>query len=1406
MNYKLIIILSLSLVTSNSYGNQSDYAEKVNKANQAYFSGEIISSIQNLQELYGSYANTDLYKEKRIILIHLLENCIGAWDYSCQMQFVPELQKTWSEEKETLPKSNTYDVLFHETENEVTYYVGKLIDAYTKPKEKFGMGREDWLHAYYENSEEVPASTALYIKRQLLAASMYNRLELPAKARLSIDKAISMLVSVNIQGPIFNSIALALTDIISKLTVLDPQMAYAIYQVAGKFILNSTPTNSLGHFMFRQVEAQVLQFFGDYKGAIQAIDSSLASLENIDLNKHSKDYYLAHSQGHKMFLCTLSFNYDCANRALENENLTKRLNKALTDGEIKDQITFSYLAAKSLLFRVTDRSISPEETKLLKQDITFMEPVEDSERFDLYRRAALMMSSHYVRDKSKSIELAKHTIEYANKLFTKQYNTFPLVDASDKVVIFVALKSLLHNVGVEDLALNKYVLQLIELWNRKITQSDTESLLAISSAKDPNLRKEIQTLIRLDNKKGKLYLKDLNEQIELLNVYRKNSRNSNFSATTSSEYDYSKRSKHIEFAERISYYEKQINADEMLKNVNRLPSAKDLQEILSEDEAFITKFRTADTFRMVCFTKNSVHLSDTLFDFKKRYFDYKLINASLEGTHQPSDQLDSQFPVESSIRFYDVLIRPIEKCLVNKKHIIWVPDGGTRAHPIPISVLLSEKPPANKYGYDLSKAKWLGLKYSISYTLSAKGFIASRKINQYTSTSGKYLGVGNPSYDKAADTYKQKVTSKLRGAVSPASGLIASLPLLPDTEQEIKTISSFFPDKGSDILIGDNATEISFRRRPLSQYSYISFATHGLLRNEIKGLTEAALALSPGTIEDSFDDGLLMASEISELDLSAKLVVLSACNTANYDYQYMSNEVSGLTSAFSMAGVPAILVTLWPVDSLSSNKIATGLFRNIRNKDIRSSSEALRLSILDFFKGAPSKAHFHPRFWSPFIIYGDGGNVSLVNKSKKLNIKEFLLITEGGGEITAASKGFSDGSYILRGIGNPEKKIYKTIIKSKEKGGGFFKEIDNIGLASGLIVSDAIYIDGYDSKDTECELVAYRCSIMKTSSHNSLLLKFDKNGNEVFRISFPKDDYNTYPISIIEDKNILYALVEEVPVQFLGSGKSNTISIYKVSKQGVILERNTLWKSSQDKRPFTNQSLEIINNKLYFSTSYSNDLPSQNKKNTFRINEFDEIVKCYRKPRSYLFIIDLDTFKLEYKYDISPYEFKNLQYSKLGKLLGIGRVQRGCQINEYSAIVADLTSFIKEKDEHVSIIYKDDSGLSSSAVSFNLTDEVIWVFTNLQRPIGAQNRFNNMWEYNKHIGKPIEGKLQSYDHAFLDGIVLKLDYDGTLLEKYNLSVGVSTVLNTSVIVDENIIFSGMLGSEAATLTIPLQSN
>ena len=172
-------------------------------------------------------------------------------------------------------------------------------------------------------------------------------------------------------------------------------------------------------------------------------------------------------------------------------------------------------------------------------------------------------------------------------------------------------------------------------------------------------------------------------------------------------------------------------------------------------------------------------------------------------------------------------------------------------------------------------------------------------------------------------------------------------------------------------------------RGTLAQARVIHFATHGLIASETetitKSLAEPALLLTPPDVATETDDGLLTASEVTELKLDADWVVLSACNTAAGGEKGDAEALSGLARAFFYAGAHSLLVSHWQIDSEAAVKLTTGAFAELKRDPTIGRAEALRRAMLaamaDTSRPATWTASAHPSVWAPFTLVGEGATI-----------------------------------------------------------------------------------------------------------------------------------------------------------------------------------------------------------------------------------------------------------------------------------------------------------------------------------------------------------------------------------------------------------------------------------------------
>jgi CHAT domain-containing protein len=291
---------------------------------------------------------------------------------------------------------------------------------------------------------------------------------------------------------------------------------------------------------------------------------------------------------------------------------------------------------------------------------------------------------------------------------------------------------------------------------------------------------------------------------------------------------------------------------------------------------------------------------------------------------------------------------------------------------------------------------WLIRQIAITQLPTVTALTTLRAMPAAKSGRKPFVGFGDPWFSKAeaaqalaaAKSAPSPAAIAWRGAVHLRSApkdddnaRLADLPRLPDTADEVRDVAiALKADPAKDVYLGVQANEQIVRQVDLDDRRVVMFATHGLVPGDLAGLTEPALALSAPDVAHVPGDGLLTVSKILGLKLNADWVVLSACNTAAGNGAGVE-AVSGLGLAFFYAGSRALLVSNWPVETVSARILTTTTFQREAAPPGITRAEALRQAMLSLIDGpgaidpATQQAQYfyaHPLFWAPFTLVGDG--------------------------------------------------------------------------------------------------------------------------------------------------------------------------------------------------------------------------------------------------------------------------------------------------------------------------------------------------------------------------------------------------------------------------------------------------
>ena len=264
--------------------------------------------------------------------------------------------------------------------------------------------------------------------------------------------------------------------------------------------------------------------------------------------------------------------------------------------------------------------------------------------------------------------------------------------------------------------------------------------------------------------------------------------------------------------------------------------------------------------------------------------------------------------------------------------------------------------------------------FEVTYAASARVLgIARQKLTSQQNTPPVLTGVGNPLKNPRPLTYARP---------------------------ELEEIGNFFANDARYLFFEQDATKEALFTAS-SNAKYIHFSCHGMF--DLFNPLSSHLQLAKG---DTLTLREVMNSKKFE---NARLVVLSACQTAITDFNKLPDETIGLPMGFFQAGVPGVVGTLWPVDDLSTMLLMIKLYekhiregkapvvslceaqlwlRRVTNTELsklfaeykagalnhastRIAYELAREKFREHTLGNPNERPYeHPYFWAPFVFYG----------------------------------------------------------------------------------------------------------------------------------------------------------------------------------------------------------------------------------------------------------------------------------------------------------------------------------------------------------------------------------------------------------------------------------------------------
>ncbi|WP_016953021.1 DUF2225 domain-containing protein [Anabaena sp. PCC 7108] len=189
---------------------------------------------------------------------------------------------------------------------------------------------------------------------------------------------------------------------------------------------------------------------------------------------------------------------------------------------------------------------------------------------------------------------------------------------------------------------------------------------------------------------------------------------------------------------------------------------------------------------------------------------------------------------------------------------------------------------------------------------------------------------------------------------------------LPFTRTEAKMILALVPENQRLQAFDFAATRDFATNLQLSEYRILHFATHGILNSQQPELSGVVLSLFDN--QGQPQNGFLRLHDIFNLNLSAELVVLSACKTG-LGKEIKGEGLIGLTNGFMYAGSPRVVVSLWNVDDQGTSVLMQKFYQKMLQQGLKPIG-ALRAAQLQMLT-EKNKNLWKPYYWAAFTLQGE---------------------------------------------------------------------------------------------------------------------------------------------------------------------------------------------------------------------------------------------------------------------------------------------------------------------------------------------------------------------------------------------------------------------------------------------------
>lgn len=894
----------------------------------------------------------------------------------------------------------------------------------------------------------------IFAELQLLAAHRARRVSDFEASRDHLDKALIAIFSLT-GASRFDASRLLVRVIRQLVENYDSERALRLLAAADPLLTTIPPDSSLA-LEFLQLRAELMADGRDYAGAVKVLRHSLARLDRLQLRPAYKLALQATTYNNLLGLEVSSGQFGAARDLLKSHPLAAAKSEILARGYFSSGSEFNFaLAEEFVRMMLGDRSPTGWGDLMTTPPRWTKDPEEilDIQTFGQAAMGLQLAKAGRMDEARRDLVSAtKRRLDTLRKQYQKSSYAAPLPRWSDLVLADFGIEATLSQAAPD----YNLIVQASVLLNRTIATSADDALTSQAVQSSDDDKRTVQSLQTIQ------YQQATWEAAQVRALTKR--------VLSSDEGDREaldrERQRILyagnEFTQQLRRIRAALTAKRPIGTVDMVADLATVQQLLRADEALVLHASFFSRIGKVCIRADAVQSSVQVMDGTAQS-DARLLMAALTATHPASNEADSQFPAFQAVRLGKLLFGGLEDCMRRSPRVYVVLSPDT-VEQVPPAALLAEMPPALGNGYDLRKARWLIRDNAFVRTSSINAFVATKRLSRTRSATLDYLGVGDPALTPGSSPPGTTVASR---------GGLESLQELPETADEIRRVADLFDKSKVRLLRRQSATEEDFRLQPLSEFDIVHFATHGLIREELPGLAEPSLVFTPRSGGDILNDGLLTTSQIATLPLRARLVVLSACNSARYKPSVIDSGIQGLSTSFGIAGVPSMIAALWPIESGLTRDLIIETFRTAHSGNV-AVADAMAVAVRRHLDGPAPRPLLHPRFWAALVMLGDGSmtlNASAPAAKRELGPFVNVDLAERAAIVSATPLATD---FISSALGHWMGKMFEWSIRREAADGTVRWETKDSEIDAGPIAAaqQMIFAGGKVSRRTDASTVA----------------------------------------------------------------------------------------------------------------------------------------------------------------------------------------------------------------------------------------------------------------------------------------------------------------------------------------------